>query len=182
MELAYFSLKRGRRETTKRVAEEIKQHFVQDKGEKNISLLYQFKQPFPLANKSMSCQLQFQYIWVFLIGTLLPAGNVIRKTWAEATSSQYIKHVKGKNLHWGEQKWKWSFDNRTESNASCHFCTAFLLSVITFNWDIISDQQYSIILITFRKCNQIFQAYSEVMYNLKQIQSKTHGTFLKEIK
>lgn len=62
MELAYFSLKRGRRETTKRVAEEIKQHFVQDKGEKNISLLYQFKQPFPLANKSMSCQLQFQYI------------------------------------------------------------------------------------------------------------------------
>lgn len=46
MELACFSLKKETE--TKRVVEEMKQYFVQNKGKKVILLLYQFKPTFLL--------------------------------------------------------------------------------------------------------------------------------------
>lgn len=75
MELAYFSL--NKRETTNRVVEEMKQHFMQDKGEKmSVCCFINLNNLFQSCNKTISCQLQFQYISALLNGVLPPAGNI----------------------------------------------------------------------------------------------------------
>ena len=59
MELACFGLEKKKKEATKRVVEEMKQHF--HRGEKNVTLLLYQVNLFPHFYKSVSCQLQFQF-------------------------------------------------------------------------------------------------------------------------
>lgn len=60
----------------------MKQHFMQDKaggGGESLCYYTNLNNLSPTTNESISFQLQFQYILVFLIGTFLPVGNILRK-------------------------------------------------------------------------------------------------------
>lgn len=79
--LASFHLKKERKHQEASTGNEATFHAELSGKKKSLCYYINLNTPHPPSIKSISFQLQLQYSWVFLIGTLLPASNIIRKRW-----------------------------------------------------------------------------------------------------